>query len=197
MIHPSARLLPAAAHIGDGMFATAPIPRGTIVWTQDVLDQVFSPDSFESLPPALYEQVDRYAHLDPDQNRILCWDEGRYINHDCAPTLRGVGPWFQAARRDLVPGDELTCDYAECNIDPPLRCSCETSQCRHIVRASDLVRFGPLWDAEARELAALAATVQQPLWPYLLDPESARAWLDGTAPLPSFSSLYAYEPKRV
>jgi uncharacterized protein len=195
MIHPLARLLPAAEHIGDGMFATGPIPRGTIVWTQDCLDQVFSPEAFDALPPALHEAVDRYAHLDAERNRILCWDEGRYINHDCNPSLRGVGPWFQVARRDLVAGDQLTCDYAECNVHPALHCSCDTSLCRGKIHASDLVELGPGWDAEARDLAAVAATLDQPLWPYLLDPEQARAWLDGTTPLPSFTSLCAFESK--
>ncbi len=173
------------------MFATARIPRGTIVWTQDGLDQVFSPDALATLPPTLLVVVDRYAHLDGAQNRILCWDEGRYINHDCDPSLRGVGPWFQVARRDLVAGDQLTCDYAECNIDPALRCRCKTDHCRGTVHASDLLELGPMWDEEAQELAAAAATVPQPLWPYLLNSEEARAWLTAPATLPSFASMCA------
>ncbi|MCA9705535.1 MAG: SET domain-containing protein [Myxococcales bacterium] len=192
MIHPFTRILPIDEEIGDGVFATQRIPRGTIVWTQDGLDRVMLEEHLEDMSPALRAQVERYAHLDAARNRILCWDAGRYINHHCDPTLRGVGPWFQVARRDIEAGEELTCDYAECNVDPALECRCGAPGCRRLVHGRDLLELATGWDREAAALAVAARAVEQPLWPFLLDPAAAEAWIAGRVPLPSFVELCAF-----
>lgn len=191
MIHPSTRVARVSDVVGDGVFATARIAKGTIVWTQDALDRVFPVEAPKSLPPAILAQLERYAHIDENGQYVLCWDSGKLINHSCSPTLRGVGTWFQVARRDIEAGEEITCDYAECNLQEQLHCHCPGTSCRGAVHADDLLRFASTWDEEALTLLALVPEVEQPLWPYLLDEPKARAYVEKRTPLPSFRALYS------
>lgn len=191
MIHPQTQVVTVSNAVGLGVIATARLPRGTIVWTQDALDRVWEPSDVERLPSAARQVLERYAHVDERGRFVLCWDAGKLINHSCEPTLRGIGTWFQVARRDIEVGEAITCDYAECNIADDLRCLCGSPRCRGAVNGRDLLRFAEDWDAEARLLLDLVAGVEQPLWPYLLSPEEARAMLNGDLPLPSFRALYA------
>ena len=43
MIHPATELRLVDAETGQGVFATAAIPRGTVVWAHDELDQILTP----------------------------------------------------------------------------------------------------------------------------------------------------------
>ncbi len=178
--------------IGVGVFATREIPMGTIVWTQDVFDQVWSQPRAAQLPEARRAILERWAHLDAERNFILCWDSGKLINHSCSPNLRGVGPWFQVARKDISAGEELCCDYAECNIDPALACECGAPGCRGTIHSSDLETFADLWDAEAAVLLQRLNQVEQPLWSHLLAPQEVEGWLREPGTLPSFRSMCAF-----
>lgn len=191
MIHPATRVAEVSPSVGLGVFATASIPAGTIVWTQDRFDRVISPAEYAEMDAAHRAVLDRYAHLDADQTRILCWDAGRYVNHACRPNLRGIGTWFMVASRDIGSGDELTCDYAECNILEPLDCRCGSPRCRGRVHAEDLRFHYAAMDDEARALLPAVRSVRQPLWPFLLDPDRARAWIQGEEDLPSFRDFCA------
>jgi hypothetical protein len=151
--------------IGRGVCTSKPIPRGTIVWVLDPLDQRVSELEYLALPPLLRAEVERYVYLEAAGDRILCWDLGRYMNHSCAPTGRNVGGLFEVATRDIPAGGELTTDYAPLNLGLPSRCACGTQQCRGNVdlAESDLASYTRTWAAEAAEAVALAATVEQPL----------------------------------
>lgn len=191
MIHPHTQVVAVSDVVGLGVIATSPIPRGTIVWTQDALDRVWDPGEVGRLSAPTLQLLERYAHLDERGRFVLCWDAGKLINHSCEPTVRGIGAWFQVARRDIAPGEAITCDYAECNITDDLACLCGSPGCRGSVSGRDLLRFAEEWDTEARLLLGDVARVEQPLWPYLLLPEEAQAMLEGHLPLPSFRALYA------
>jgi hypothetical protein len=176
MIHPSTELRFISPEVGHGVFATAPLPRGTITWVLDELDQVLAPEQVARLWPAQRALVERYAYVDAAGKFVLCWDLGRYVNHGCDPSTRGAGPWFDVAVRDIRPGEELTCDYAESNIGDGFRCRCGAARCRGLVRADDLLRHWQEWDAEVNATFALLFAVEQPLWPLVRDKEAATAW---------------------
>lgn len=192
VIHPDTAVVPISEHIGRGVVATAPIPAGTLVWVQDRFDQVFTPSQFAELDRDHRAILDRYAHLDRDRNRILCWDAGRLVNHACDPSLRGVGPSVMAARVDLRPGDPITCDYAECNLDEPLDCVCGAAECRGTIHGRDLLSLGARWDREAAELRLRAAAVPQPLLTYAHPRERIVAMLAGELPIPAFAEQCAF-----
>ena len=51
MLHPHTELRHVSKQIGYGVFATQLIPKGTITWVRDDLDQTFSPAEILSFRP--------------------------------------------------------------------------------------------------------------------------------------------------
>lgn len=47
MIHPDTELRFVTPDIGNGVFATRFIPKGTLTWVRDRLDQTFTPEDVE------------------------------------------------------------------------------------------------------------------------------------------------------
>lgn len=195
VIHPHTSVAHVSAEVGRGVIADQTIRRGTIVWTQDRFDRVLAAAEVAALDAPHRAIVDRYAHQDAHGNSVLCWDAGRLVNHHCDPAIRGVGPTMMVARRDLAAGEPITCDYAECNLDPALACRCGSPACRRSIHGRDLLRLGADWDAEVQGLLAAAASVEQPLWPYLLDPGGTEDMLHGRTPVPTFLSQCAFGPR--
>lgn len=150
------------ARIGYGVFATAPIPAGTITWISDPFDQRFAGDEVPLLDPILRRALHRYAYRDLDGAYVLCWDHARYNNHSCHPSCRTIGD-FDIAVRDLRAGDELTIEYGVINVPEELECECEHDDCRNRITKNDANRFGDAWDAEIHEAALRCASVAQPL----------------------------------
>lgn len=183
-----------SAAIGRGVVATAPLPRGTIVWLQDRFDRVVPRDEGLGLDAAHRAVLDQWAHLDGNADWVLCWDGGRLVNHACDPSIRGLGPSIMVARRDLQAGDEITCDYAECNIEHALACDCGSVRCRRTVHGRDMLVYGPAWDDEARALLAAAQTTPQPLLPFAVDRQQAESMLAERTPIPTFVSQSAFRP---
>ena len=77
MIHPHTELRFINAEIGFGVIATRFIPRGTVTWVRDELDQVIPAGRLAGLPPPYRELLDRYTFRDAAGRHILCWDLGR------------------------------------------------------------------------------------------------------------------------
>jgi hypothetical protein len=57
VIHPDSELRFVSPSIGYGLFATRVIPRGSITWAADPLDQIVSPRQMETLPAMLKAQT--------------------------------------------------------------------------------------------------------------------------------------------
>lgn len=166
MIHPGSELRFISPVVGYGVFATERIPRGTFLWVLDAFDRVLTPRDVEALHPLLRAVVDKYAYQAADGNFVFCWDFGRYMNHSCAPTSRGVGDAFEVAVRDIEPGEELTCEYGTLNLIKPMSCYCGATSCRSEIRRDDAARYFERWDEEAASAFALSHTIPQPLLPY-------------------------------
>lgn len=166
MIHPGSELRFISPAVGYGVFATEYIPRGTFLWVLDHFDRILTAAEVGALQPMLRTVVDRYAYQAADGNFVFCWDFGRYMNHSCKPTSRGVGDAFEVAVRDIAPGEELTCEYGTLNLFEPMTCYCGASNCRGTIRRDDSERHFERWDEEASSAFALSHTVAQPLLPY-------------------------------
>ncbi len=166
MIHPSSELRFISQAVGYGVFATEHIPRGTFLWVLDHFDRILTPAEVGGLQPMLRTVVDRYAYQAADGNFVFCWDFGRYMNHSCAPTSRGVGDAFEVAVRDIEPGEELTCEYGTLNLFEPMTCYCGAANCRGTIRRDDSKRHFKIWDKQASGAFELSHTVEQPLLPY-------------------------------
>lgn len=66
-------------------------------------------------------------------------DPGDMLNHSCEPNCGLLGQMLVVAMRDIVPGEELSFDYAMCDASDydEFRCLCGESTCREIVTGSD------------------------------------------------------------
>jgi len=111
------RLAPSHIH-GLGVYAVAPIAKGTPVWRfERGLDMEFNPDIVPMLPAHVQKFFRHYGYLDRNVKRIiLCFDDARFVNHSNAPNVAtdyAKDPHgLDVALRDIAAGEELTMDYA-------------------------------------------------------------------------------------
>ncbi len=127
---------------GRGLITAAPIKKGMVVWKGPTEEP-----SFTSAEIALWSHQNQaqfffYAY----QTGEGIWtgpkngtptDESLYMNHSCNPNTWFVGDYLLVARRDIMPGEELTYDYETSEVrslqESPLRCHCGTEHCRGVL----------------------------------------------------------------
>ena len=184
MLHPNTELRYLGPEIGSGVIATAPIPKGTITWVQDELDQVIDvkgTPKFQAYPPVL----ERYSFRNKDGFYVLCWDYARFVNHHCEANCLSPGMDFEIAIRDIEAGEELTNDYGSLNLEFTMECMCGSPRCRKRTEPQDFPRLAGGWAQLLRAAFPAIESVDQPLWSYLEDPNFVRDCLEGRAPIPS------------
>lgn len=166
MLHPAIDLKLVNPDIGYGVFATRDIPKGTIIWALDPLDQIIEHGKAKALKDPVDAQLKRYSWVNGSGDRILCWDFGRFMNHSCEPNSVGPGKLeFEIAVRDIKAGEEVTCDYGTFNLEEPLTCACGSVHCRGQIVPEDFDRLAPILDQRVRAAFRDIEKVQQPLWP--------------------------------
>lgn len=191
MMHPHAELRFIDERLGYGVFATRLIPRGTIVWILCRFDRIMTAQEVADLPEPYQRVVGRYGYIAGDGRYVLCWDHGRYVNHSCNPTMLGVGPDLEVAVRDIAAGEQITCEYGGLNITTALRCECGATHCRGSIQADDVLRLASTWDRQVSESLPLGATLDQPLLPFMRNPDQYHAWMSGQARMPTHRDYYA------
>lgn len=192
MMHPDTELRYINDVIGYGVFATRFIPKGTIVWALDDLDQVLDPSFVERLDPLRKQDVLKYSFKNQHGQYILCWDKARYVNHSFHATCVGTMYDLELAARDIHPGEELTDDYGTLNLDEPFACMPEEGTTRSWVMPDDLLHYHQQWDDSAKEAFRHFDRVEQPL-KHLIRPEhrsKIRAIVEQRAELDSIRHLY-------
>jgi uncharacterized protein len=113
---------------GLGLFAAAPIKRGTLI-VEYLGHRIPTAEALarERRYGARYMfKIDRDWTIDGSPR----WNFARYVNHACEPNAVAVnadGRIFLRARRRIEPGEEITCDYGRAYFDLFLsggRCRC-------------------------------------------------------------------------
>jgi len=182
LIHPDTELRPADA-LGLGVFATRAIPRGTIVWVLDELDQQLDPPRIVGLGELMRPSLDRYAYVNARGDSVLCWDHARFVNHSCRANVLSTGWDFDLAVEDIRRGAQLTTDYGCLNLDEPFECLCGAPECRGTIRDEDFDQRAEDWDSRAAGAFSRILDVSQPLWSLLANPvEVQRAAALGLRP---------------
>lgn len=162
MIHPKTELKFISNEVGYGVVATELIPAGTITWVLDKLDREFSPADFQSMELIYQTILDTYTFRNNNGNYILCWDNGRYVNHSFNSNCLTTAYDFEIAIRDIQPGEQLTDDYGYLNIPSPFRGIDEGTK-RKVVYPDDLVKYYKVWDKKIQMAFPKINSHQQPL----------------------------------
>lgn len=196
MIHPHTEVRFISEEIGYGVVAKKFIPKGTITWVLDELDREFTPAEVESMSPAARDIMDIYSYRNSSGNHVLCWDNGRFVNHSFNSTCLSTAYDFEIAVRDIMPGEQLTDDYGYLNITEPFRAHSEGTK-RKTVYPDDLLRYHKTWDkkliAAFKEIPKLEqplkALISNPLW------EKVEAIAQGKQAMDSILNNYYDEKK--
>lgn len=162
MIHPHSELKFISNEIGYGVVATQFIPAGTITWVLDRLDREFSPKEFQAMEPLYQNILDTYTFRNNKGNLVLCWDNGRYVNHSFNSNCLTTAYDFEIAIRDIQVGEQLTDDYGYLNISSPFRAFEEGTR-RKVVYPDDLVKYHKVWDNKIKRVFHRITSVDQPL----------------------------------
>jgi len=171
MIHPDTEVRFISEAKGYGVIATKLIPKGTITWALDALDRVFTPEDILRHPQYSKEILEKYTYRDRLGNFVLCWDNGRFVNHSSQSNCMCTAYNFEIAVRDILPGEELTDDYGYLNIIEPFDVIPEEGCERTTVFPDDLLTYHEKWDAQLKEAFQYLTKVKQPL-NYLLSPDT-------------------------
>ena len=162
MIHPKTELRFINNEIGYGVVATEFIPAGTITWVLDKLDREFTPMEFQNMEPIYQTILDTYTFRNNHGHFVLCWDNGRYVNHSFNSNCLTTAYDFEVAVRDIHPGEQLTDDYGYLNIPQPFRAMNEGTR-RKVVYPDDLLRYSKIWDKKLLKVFNKIPKLQQPL----------------------------------
>ena len=108
-------LKPSEIH-GIGVFLTAPVSKGTVLWRFDSrVDRVYCAEEIACLPPLTQDFLRTYSTWNSAvQLWVLCGDNGRHFNHSASPNSISDEISFGCdyAADDLPAGTELTSDYS-------------------------------------------------------------------------------------
>jgi len=149
---------------GRGLFAREKIPAGEFIWRKDPGEKYYSQAEIDAFTAEQKKNFYNYSYqVGPDQfygtPEGKAGDDADYMNHSCDPNT-----WFEAdgsmsARRDILPQEEITYDYAtsEGRENFSLTCRCGSPLCRGEVRGNDL-----------KKIPALRERYQSHVMPHLL-----------------------------
>jgi len=176
---------------GHGVFATADIPKGTVLavlggltMTGSEWQKLSEPDKRHSL------QVDEDLFLAPTLPRTA----GDYLNHSCDPNLGVAGHVALVSLRPVKAGEELCFDYAmtDGSAYDEFTCACGTPYCRGSITGMDwalpelrdryrgffstyLTRRIEILDREANRVAELVRDTGEPERESVFDAEGELA----------------------
>lgn len=145
MIHPDTELRFINDIVGYGVVAKKLIPKGTITWVQDDLDVVYTADDLKGISPLMLDYLETYCFINNKGEKVLCWDNAKYVNHSFNSSCMSTAYDFEIAIRDIHPGEQLTDDYGYLNISEPFEPEDEGTK-RKIVYPDDLLRYHAIWD---------------------------------------------------
>lgn len=191
MMHPDTEIQFISDEIGYGVVATKFIPKGTITWVQDELDQVYTEEQVSKMQPLSRDMIDKYTFRNNKGNYVMCWDISKYVNHSFKSNCLSTPYDFEIAVRDIANGEELTDDYGYLNVTEAFNAKDEGTS-RTKVYPDDLLNFHEDWDRQLANAFHKIKDVDQPLKPLISREirEKVEAVLQGKSPMDSILSLY-------
>ena len=98
---------------GYGVFASAPIARGAVVWEyDDGMDWKLTEAEMAAFPERLKAQLEAWTYQAGDGSHVFCSDSAKFMNHSSDPNCHDPQDYLTVAAHDIAAGEELTCDYS-------------------------------------------------------------------------------------
>jgi hypothetical protein len=149
---------------GRGLFATAPIACGTVVWLPCRRCARWSAAEVDQLPGPQTQWLDEFGYRLSDGGLLLPCHNAHLMNHSCEASVLDFGLDFGVAVRDIAAGEEVTCDFRTFTDDPfwQVACRCRTAGCAGYLTPQDGVdpRLQTEW--RTRVHRALEHLIQAP-----------------------------------
>jgi len=128
---------------GKGVFAKELIKKGEIiaVWGGDIITKKELDGLYKKGFKNIYHYATQIAdgfYLISDRNGKFLEDDD-YFNHSCEPNAGIKGHLVMVAMKDIMPGEEITYDYAMTDVGLKYRfkCNCGKRSCRKIITSED------------------------------------------------------------
>ena len=109
---------------GVGCFTLEPIKANQPIWMYDErIDLRFRASDLEGFPEAIQKFLFTHGYReihDDFEIIVLCGDNSKYMNHSSRPNLiegNGDHTLINVAAFDIGPGEELTCNYYDFDLD--------------------------------------------------------------------------------
>lgn len=125
-----------------GVFAVRPLKKDEIiaVWGGHIITE----KEFRCFSRKQFKNIEDYATKISDGFYMVSCKKGGledddFFNHSCSPNSGIKGQIMMSAMRDIMPGEEITYDYAmtDAGYQYSFRCNCGAGNCRKIVTTSD------------------------------------------------------------
>jgi len=137
--------------LGKGLFVTEEIPAGEPIWIDqnpwEHPEKTYTLSELNSLPKEEHEfavtwgqEFDYNVIKVPNDLKVVEENYFYLINHSCDPNTDVFSPTLWIARRDILPGEEITVDYATLGYQLDRvgeKCVCGSSCCRGSVTKED------------------------------------------------------------
>jgi uncharacterized protein len=162
MIHPDFEV--RHTHKGLGLFAKRRFRMGEILWITDDLDVKLPLDTYLRMEAPQKRKVNIYCYLDDQKRVVIPWDEGKYVNHSCAPNSTGLLQFdnVSVALREIEAGEELVEDYHSYSGHfESFECACEAASCRGYVQCHN--SYDASLRLDLRHIVEAMLAVPQPL----------------------------------
>ena len=137
MLHSAIAVRSEGTIEGDGLFATDLISKGAIIWQLD--EPTFTQTEVSSWQREKRRDFRRYGFQCGVNSFSLPMGASREMNHSCDPNTWWGGSERIIARRDIDENEEITYDYASCDIDLEFHmvCHCGATCCRGHISNND------------------------------------------------------------
>jgi len=139
MLHRAIAMQSKGTIHGRGLFTTEPISKGTILWELD--EPTFTLEEIKTWPAERYSAFKWYGFQCGVDRYSLPEGLSREANHSCDPNTWWADSDTIIARRNILECEEITYDYATCDIDIKfkMQCCCGTKQCRGKISNRDFL----------------------------------------------------------
>ncbi|MFC5408466.1 SET domain-containing protein [Larkinella bovis] len=134
MIHPDTYI--NVTPKGLGLFAKRRFERGAILWIADDIDAKIPLSDYLALDAIQQQKLNVYSYLDYQNRVIIPWDEGKYVNHSCAPNSTGILEFdnISIAYRTIEADEEIVEDYyGYFGHFESFDCRCGAPKCRGVI----------------------------------------------------------------